>query len=114
VTECQWDGCGKSATYHIFNSSGRDSALLCGFHRQVALINLDEYDLIFSPNTHGKSPRRPGDLGNVNDNSKRVGEKPGWEQTAAQKASEGAVPIDEFDMKRMTRIDDIPSPRSQK
>lgn len=113
MIKCKWDGCGKMASHHVFNSSGRDSAMLCSFHRKVALINLKEHDLIFSPNTHSKVPRRPGDLGNKGNDSLRPKTKPGWEQVAAQKASKNAMPIDEFKLKRLTQIDDIPVPRSK-
>ena len=114
MTDCQWDGCCKKASHNVFNSSGKDSALLCTFHRQVALINLEQHDLVFSPNTHGKSPRRPGDLGNIDNSRTRPGNKPGWEQTAAQKAIENTVPFDDFKLDRLTKIDDIPAPRRKR
>lgn len=110
MSECQWDGCGVQASYHVFNSTGRDSALLCGFHRKVALINLAEYDLVFSPNTHRNVPRRPGDLGNMREDDRVA--PADWEQEAAQNASDSAVPIDQFKLKRFTQIDDLPGPRS--
>ena len=96
MTDCQWDGCCKKASHNVFNSSGKDSAL------------------VFSPNTHGKSPRRPGDLGNIDNSRTRSGNKPGWEQTAAQKAIENTVPFDDFKLDRLTKIDDIPAPRRKR
>ena len=110
MTECEWEGCGAAASYHVFNSTGRDSAMLCGFHRKVALINLAEYDLVFSPNTHSSAPRRPGDLGNVSRAPHDDVED--WKQEAAQQASQDAVPIDQFKARRLTEIDDLPGPRS--
>jgi len=83
--------------------------MLCNFHRRVALINLAEYDLVFSPNTHRATPQRPGDLGTHVDRD--VQEPTDWEQEAAQRASHDAVPIDEFKVRRLTQIDDIAGPR---
>ncbi len=98
------------ASHHVFNSTGRDSAMLCGFHRKVALINLQEHDLVFSPNTHRTAPRRPGDLGTAS--TSHTAPSNDWKQEAAQMASSEAVPIDEFKISRLTKIDDMPGPRS--
>ena len=89
---CQWgDGCKKQALSQVFSDDLTDFAWLCGFHKKVAVINLESYGKLHGPSSSRGKTSKPGQ--HQQENVQRPGTK-SWEQEAAKKADEKAQPLD--------------------
>lgn len=108
---CNWDGCGASATAWVFNSTLTEMAWLCGFHKRVAQINLEQYDRIHAPADGRNKTGRPNTpLPQVAPQSRPMqNESKQWEKDAAIKAETAARPIE-----RGQSVGEIPTPRVKK
>lgn len=95
---CQWDQCSKMACHHVFTEDGKHSAYLCGFHRRVALINLEQFGMIRAPAVGANVGPRPGNGPppirpiQPTDRPQKPKEEP-WEQRAAKAADNAATEL---------------------
>lgn len=105
--KCEWHNCKDDASSHVTNSTGSDAALLCKFHKRVAVINLEQYDRIHAPESARRAleNRRPGKEAPAPLPKQIPKARPGqevmvdeWEKKAAEKADSAAVQIDKTEV----------------
>jgi len=133
-SKCEWGACKNAVTNHVTTSDGADSAFLCGYHKKVALINIEKYDRVHSPGNdrgaaHGKRPNSRVDPPMPKRIAKYRPEnfsEEKWEQDAAKSADKNAKELKQEEpntklgqeasnkiAKLFPKISDIPKPRSE-
>lgn len=111
-TPCSWSDCRALATALVYNSTLTEMAYLCGFHKKVAQINLEQHDRIHAPSSGANKSGKPNmPLPQVKPESRPMQNGPKqWEKDAAVKAEAAARPLEG----NKQTIGDMPTPRIKK